>query len=212
MLTVLSWYQARKGRKTLQQLVEQALGATPTVLAIVADQYTAETSLRPFHPLAERFGDRLHFILAAEWPQPDRERDGEVLLRSLGLSAEHRPLLLRDAGDGRAALVLRQKKPIALIDLFFLEKGGPLSGEPDRDELEVRAQESAIAAQLEELLYRLPPQPPPPPRTLLPGEHDFSPAGVCRACRDGRASLRQCPGPTVEEGPRRDRFELIELD
>lgn len=215
MLTVISWYAARKGRQQLYDIVESALTDKPTVLAIVADQFTSETRLRPFVPLAERFDGRLDFILAAEWPQPERERDGEMVLRRLGLSPEVRPRLLRDEGRARISVVLRRKQPIALLDLFFLEKGLPMDGPPDAREAGVRAEEAALAASLQDLLSRLaplPPPPPPPSRTLAAGEHDFAPTGLCRLCTDGRSTLRACPGTKRDEGPTKDRFELIEID
>lgn len=211
MLTVISWFTARKTRKPLHELVNRALTNAPTVLCVVADKYTNEDKLRPFVPLADRFGDRLHFILAAEWEQADRELEGEVLLRGLGLATEQRPALLADAGSDRRALVLRQKQPVALIDLFFQERGRALDGGPDPRDGEFRALEDAIAAELDKLLVRLPPQPPPPMRGLQPGEHDFTALGLCNSCGDGRSSLRVCPGRR-DEGPKRDRFELIELE
>ena len=67
MLTVISWYSARKSRKQLHQLVQTALTDKPTVLAIVSDHYTNQDNLRPFAPVAERLGDRVHFILVAEY-------------------------------------------------------------------------------------------------------------------------------------------------
>src|SRR5438874_6132206 len=108
VLTVISWYAARRARRTLQEMVGQALTDKPTHLTVVTDQYTNEDHLRPFAPLAERFGDHLHVIVAAEWQQQDRERDGEVLLKGLGIAPDVRRRLLRDEGAGRLALVLRQ--------------------------------------------------------------------------------------------------------
>jgi hypothetical protein len=213
VLTVISWYAARRSRKQLHELVQQALTPAPTLLAIVADKYTNEDHLRPFAPLAERFGDRLHVILAAEWEQEDRERDGEAALRQLGLAPDARRRVLRDQGKGRTGVVLRQKQPVALIELFFEERGFvTLDGRPDPRGAEMRAREDRAATQLEELLVRLPPPPPPPSRKLQPGEHDFSPQGLCRFCGQGRASLLACPGTRKDDGPQRDRFELIELD
>jgi len=211
VLTVISWFDARRSRKSLQELVARALTDKPTLLCIVSDKFTNADKLRPFVPLADRFGDRLHFILAAEWEEQDRERDGEALLRSLGLAKEQRPALLRDAGPERRAVVLRQKQPIAILDLFFQERGRALDGGPDPRDAEFRELEDAIAAELDKLLVRLPPQPPPPMRAINKGEHDFTSGGVCHACGDGRSTLRICPG-RKDEGPRRDRFELIELD
>ncbi|MGZ6141794.1 MAG: hypothetical protein ACXWLM_00585, partial [Myxococcales bacterium] len=132
MLTVISWYAARRSRRQLHEWVARALTDKPTLLAVVSDKYTQEAHVRPFAPLAERFGDRLHVILAAEWEQEDRERDGEVLFRQLGLAPEARRRVLRDEGKTRLGVVLRQKQPIALIDLFFEERGfTTLDGRPD---------------------------------------------------------------------------------
>lgn len=213
MFTVISWYAARRSRKELHQLVQAALTDKPTLLAIVSDRYTNEDHLRPFAPLAERFGDRLHVILAAEWEQEDRERDGEIALRNLGLAPEARRRLLRDEGKSRLALVLRQKIPVALVELFFEERGyTTLDGRPDPRGDEMRAREERVAAQLEDLLGRLPPPAPPPPRTLKPGEHDFSPRGICNFCGQGRSTLLACTSTKKDDGPHHDRFELIELD
>lgn len=213
MFTVISWYAARRSRKELHQLVQAALTDKPTLLAIVSDRYTNEDHLRPFAPLAERFGDRLHVILAAEWEQEDRERDGEIALRNLGLAPEARRRLLRDEGKSRLALVLRQKIPVALVELFFEERGyTTLDGRPDPRGNEMRAREERVAAQLEDLLGRLPPPAPPPPRTLKPGEHDFSPRGICNFCGQGRSTLLACTSTKKDDGPHHDRFELIELD
>jgi hypothetical protein len=211
--SVISWYGARRSRKELHELVQRALTDKPTLLALVADKYTQEAHLRPFAPVAERFGDRLHVILAAEWEQEDRERDGEVLLGQLGLAPEARRRLLVDQGKARTGLVLRQKQPVALIELFFEERGfTTLDGRPDPRGAEIGAREDRVVRQLEELLVRLPPPAPPPSRALQPGEHDFSPAGLCRFCGAGSATLTACPGTRRDDGPRRDRFELIELD
>jgi len=213
VLTVISWYAARKARKTMQELVVQALSDKPTLLAVVADKYTNEDHLRPFAPVAERFGDRLDVILVAEWAQVDREREGEALLRGLGLAPAVRPRLLRDEGKARTGLVLRAKKPIALIELFFEERGyTTLDGKPDPRGAEIGEREERIVRQLQELLVRLPPQPPPPPRMLQPGEHDFSPQGLCRICGEGSSTLAACRGTKRDDSPPRDRFELIELD
>lgn len=211
VLTVISWFDARKSRKTLQELVARALTDKPTVLCIVSDKFTNRDQLRPFVPLADRFGDKLHFILAAEWEEDHREREGATLLRGLGLAAEQRPALLHDTGPERRAVVLRQKQPIALIDLFFQERGRALDGGADPRHEEFLQIEDAIAAELEKLLVRLPPQPPPPLRALQAGEHDFTIGGVCHCCGDGRSTLRICPGRR-DDGPKHDRFELIELD
>jgi hypothetical protein len=213
VLTVINWYAARRTRKQLHELVARALTLAPTLLAIVADHYTNEDHLRPFVPVAERFGNRLHVILAAEWEQKDREHDGEALLRGLGVAPAVRPRLLRDEGEKRLGVVLRQKQPVALIDLYFLERGSTTYyGAPDPQADEMRAREDHVVAQLESLLVRLPPQPPPPPRPLQPGEHDFAPTGLCRFCGQGSATLIVCPGTKRDEEPHRDRFELIELD
>src|SRR6267143_4989112 len=73
VLTVVSWFTARKARKPIVQLVADHLRPEPTLLALVADRYTSESSLRPFAPLAEKLGDRMHVLVLAEWPQEDRE-------------------------------------------------------------------------------------------------------------------------------------------
>ena len=184
MLTVISWYAARRSRRQLHEWVARALTDKPTLLAVVSDKYTQEAHLRPFAPVAERFGDRLHVILAAEWEQEDR-----------------------------TGLVLRQKQPVALIELFFEERGyTTLDGRPDPRGDEIRTREDHVVRQLEELLVRLPPPAPPPPRTLKPGEHDFSERGICSYCGQGRSTLMACTGTKRDESPPRDRFELIELD
>lgn len=213
MLTVISWYTARKSRRTLAEWIQRALTDKPTLLAIVSDRYTQEGHIRPFVPLSERFGDRLHVILAAEWEPEERLADGEVALRQFGLVPEARRRVLTDEGKARFAVVLRQKQPIALIELFFEERGyTTLDGRPDPRGDEMRAREDEVVRKLEELLIRLPPPAPPPSRLLQPGEHDFNQGGICLACGDGRSSLRACTGNKRDEGPRRDRFELIELD
>jgi hypothetical protein len=208
VLTVISWFAARRARRPLHELVQRALTSQPTLIAVVSDQYTNEFHIRPFAPIAERLSGRLEVILAAEWRQEDRLADGEALFRSLGLAPEVRPRLCTDEGEQRLALVVRQKHPIALIELFFQERGRF----DDAREKELRALEDRAVQQLEELLVRLPPQPPPPPRVLQPGEHDFTAAGLCRLCSQARATLLPCAGTRREESPRRDRFELIELD
>jgi hypothetical protein len=81
MFTVLSWYAARRSRRPLHELILRGLTPAPTLFALVKDRYTTETNIRPFHFLAERLGDRMHVLLAAEWPQEDRVREGAVLLR-----------------------------------------------------------------------------------------------------------------------------------
>ena len=117
-------------------------------------------------------------------PKPDRERDGETLLRSLGVSPEAWPMLLRDEDDARFAVVLHRSRPVALINLFFRELPHG-SGSPEDEEL--RAWEEEAFRKLEALLSRLSPLPPevaPPPD----------------------------PPRDPDPAPRRDRFELIELD
>src|SRR5262249_59661752 len=71
-------------------LVAGHLRPEPTLLALLSDRYTSESSLRPFAPLADKLGSRMHVLVLAEWPQPERERDGEALLRTLGRSEERR--------------------------------------------------------------------------------------------------------------------------
>ena len=208
VLTVISWFAARKSRRPLFELVQRALTNRPALIAVVSDQYTNEHHLRPFAPLAGRLEGRMDVILAAEWRAEDRVADGEALWRSLAVAPEVRPRLVTDQGDQRMALVVRQKQPIALIELFFKERAHV----DDPREAELQALEGAALARLEELLRLLPPQPPPPPRMLAPGEHDFAATGLCRACNAGRSTLSLCPGARKDDGPRRDRFELIELD
>ena len=211
--TVIPWFGARRARKSLWQMLQPALTDRPTLLAVLRDKYTSEDKLRPFAPLADRFGGRLHVIVAAEWEQEDRDREGELALRHLGVAPEAWPLLLRDEGRRRYALLLRQRQPVAVIEVFFEERAHTtLDGRPDPRGEEIAAREDEVAKKIDELLVRLPPPPPPPPRTLRAGEHDFSPQGLCRLCGQGRASLLACPGTQREEAPRRDRFELIELD
>ncbi len=136
-----------------------------------------------------------------------------MLLRQLGLHPIARHRLLHDEGKGRTGVVLRQKQPVALIELFFEERGfTTLDGRPDPRGSEIRAREDHVVHQLEDLLVRLPPPSPPPSRALKPGEHDFAPSGLCRFCGQGAATLSACPGTKADEGPKRDRFELIELD
>ena len=211
--TVIPWFAARRARKSLAQMVQAALTDRPTLLAIVSDKYTSEDKLRPFAPLAERFAGRLHVILAAEWEQEDRERDGEATLRELGVVPEARRRLLRDEGKRRFALLLRQKQPVALLEVFFEERAySGLDGRPDPRASEIAAREDEVARGIEQVLVRLPPPAPPASRTLQPGEHDFSSQGLCRFCGQGRSTLSACPGTKREETPPRDRFELIELD
>lgn len=213
MLTVISWYAVRKSRRQLHEWVARALTDKPTLLAVLSDKYTQEAHVRPFAPLAERFGDRLHVILAAEWDQEERERDGDVLLRQLGLEPMARRRVLQDSGKTRVAVVLRQKRPVALIDLFFEERGfTTLDGRPDPRAEEMRAREDHVVRQLEDLLIRLPPPPPPPSRTVKPGEHDFTEKGICTFCGQGRSTLLACTGTKKDDSPPRDRFELIEIE
>src|SRR5947209_14933025 len=149
MFTVISQYTARRGRKQLHQLVAAALTERPTLLAILADKYTNEDHLRPWAQVAERFGDRLHVILAAEWDQYSRETDGETALLQLGIAPEARRRLLRDEGKARMAVILRQKIPVALIELFFEERGfTALNGTPDPRGAEMRAREDEVVARL----------------------------------------------------------------
>jgi hypothetical protein len=211
--TVIPWFAARRARKSLWQMLEPALTDRPTLLAILGDKYTSEEKLRPFATLAERFGGRLHVIVAAEWEPEDREREGEAVLRTLAVNPDVRRRLLRDEGRRRFALLLRQKQPVAAIEVFFEERSRTtLDGKPEPRAAEIAAREEEIARRIDDVLVRLPPPAPPPPRTLRPGEHDFSPQGLCQLCGEGSSTLRACPGTKREETPRRDRFELIELD
>lgn len=213
MYTVLPWFAARRARKSLAELLRMSLDEGPTLLAIVGDKYTNQDRVRPFAPLAERFRGRLHVILAAEWEPEERERQGEAALRELGVAPEARRRLLRDEGRARLALLLRQKRPVGLIELFFEERAFVgLDGQPDPRGAEIAAREDEVARRIEDALVRLPPPVPPPPRTLQAGEHDFSPQGLCRFCGEGRATLLACSGTRRDDDPRRDRFELIELD
>jgi hypothetical protein len=211
--TVFPFFAVRRARRSLAQAIQGALTDKPTLLAILADRYTNEDNLRPFAPLAQRFGGRLHVIVAAEWEQADREREGEAALQALQIGPEIRHKLLRDEGKRRFALLLRQKHPVAVLEVFFEERAYVgLDGRPDPRAGEIAAREDEVARNIEEVLVRLPPPAPPPSRPLQPGEHDFSPQGLCRFCGQGRATLLACPGTKREETPRRDRFELIELD
>ena len=182
MLTVVSWATARKSRKPIVQLVSEHLRPEPTLLVLLADRYTSESSVRPFAPIADRLQGRMDVLVLAEWPQDERERDGEALLRSLAVSREVWPMLLRDEDDARFALVLYRGRPVALINLFFRELP---QGSADPDEAQIRAWEDEAVRKLETLLSRLSPLPPPP---------DAPPP--------------RAPDPT----PSRDRFELLELD
>jgi len=213
VFTVISQYAVRRGRKQLWQHVQEALTDKPTLLAIVADRYTNEDNIRPFSPVAERFGDRLHVILCAEWTQQERERAGEVALVRLGVEPMTRRRLLRDEGKVRLAAIFRQKQPVGVVEAFFEERAYTgLDGRPDPRGEEMRAREDAVVARIEELLVRLPPPAPPPPRTLQPGEHDWSERGICNMCGQGRSTFAACSGTKKDDSPQRDRFELIELD
>jgi hypothetical protein len=211
VLTVLSWFAARKSRKPLVELVMQQLRPEPTLFAFLADRYTNESSLRPFAPLADRLGDRMHVLVLAEWPQDERERDGALLLARLGVSRETWPTLLRDEqGDTRFAVVLRRKQPVALINLFFRERR---QGGREREDDELCAWEEEARRKLEGLLSRLSPLLPDPPRALAPDQHDFLSTGICRKCGQGVGTLLACGVQRpAEAGPSRDRFELIELE
>lgn len=161
MLTVFTWFNARRDRRALRDLVLPALTDRPTLLCVLSDSFRQADHLRPFAPLAEAFGDRLQVLLAAEWPQAQREEEGSRLLRELGLVQWAWPRLLLDRGFGRVGVVLREKKPVALIDLFFEERAR-LEGGPREQEL--RGMEAAIVRELERLLVRLAPQPKGPPQ------------------------------------------------
>jgi hypothetical protein len=165
VLTVVSWPTARKSRKPIVQLVADNLRPEPTLLALLADRYTSESSLRPFAPVADRLEGRMDVLVLAEWPQDERERDGEELLRSFGVSREAWPMLLRDEDDARFAVVLHRGRPVALINLFVRDlaqgSGGP-------EEEQVRAWEDEAVRKLETLLSRLSPLPPAPPPQRAP--------------------------------------------
>jgi hypothetical protein len=211
--TVISCFAARRARKSLWQMLQGILTDRPTLLAVLGDKYTSEDKLRPFAPLAQRFAGRLHVIVALEWDGEDREREGELALRELGVAPEGRQRLLRDDGRRRFALLLRQKQPAAIVEVFFEERAHTtLDGRPEPRAAEIAAREDRIARNIDEVLVRLPPPAPALPRMLQAGEHDFSPQGLCRLCGEGRSTLRACAETRREEAPRRDRFELIELD
>jgi len=184
VLTVVSISSARRSRTQLTQLVSSQLRPEPTLLALLSDRYTSESSLRPFAPLADQLDPRMHVLVLAEWPQAERERDGEALLRSLGVTREAWPMLLRDEDDTRFAVVLHRGKPVALINLFFREVP---QGSGGAEEEAVRSWEEEALRKLESLLSRLSPLPP----------------------ETTRAAPRPAP---PDPGPSRDRFELIELD
>ena len=211
--TVIPLFAARRARRPLAQMIQAALTDKPTLLAILSDRYTNEDNLRPFAPLAERFGGRLHVLVAAEWEQEDREREGDAALQALRVGPEVRRKLLRDEGKRRFALLLRQKQPVAVLEVFFEERARVgLDGRPDPRAEEIAAREDQVARNVDEVLVRLPPPAPPPSRPLQPGEHDYSPQGLCRFCGQGRSTLTACPSTKREETPPRDRFELIELE
>jgi hypothetical protein len=250
--TVLTWYGARRARKPLHELVRFELTDRPTLLALVGDKFTQESHIRPFRPLAERFGDRLHVILCAEWEEQDRARDGAALFKSLGVAPDLVPRLLTDDGEIRCGVFLKQRLPVALIDLYFVERGSPTStGMDDGREPYFLAREEVVAREVERLMARaVPPQAlaaaqqaraeaesglallsgrpvsgafaPPQPKTSplqqlqqqrpQPGAHEFGSGTLCKQCGDGRLSVRACPGKPKDDGPTRDRFELIELE
>jgi hypothetical protein len=211
VFTVLSWFAARKSRRPLIELVMEELRPEPTLFAMLADHYTNESSVRPFAPLADQLADRMHVLLLAEWPQEERERDGAAVLTRLGVSRETWPMLLRDEdGDTRFAVVLRRKQPVALINLFFRERR---QGGREREDDELRAWEDLARQKLEGLLSRFSPLPPEPARVLGADQHDFLSTGLCRKCGQGVGTLLACGVQRPSEvGPRRDRFELIELE
>jgi hypothetical protein len=158
VLTVLPWSSVRRSRKPLSQVALSALTDEPTLLAILSDRYTNEHHLRPFAPLAERFGDRLHVLVVAGVEQADREVQGEPLLRELGIAPEARRRMLRDEGPARVAALLSQRQQVALLDLFCVERAyTTLDGRPEPRARELQAREDAVARAVEELLGRLPP-------------------------------------------------------
>jgi hypothetical protein len=213
VLTVLPWFTVRRARKPLPEVALAALTDAPTLLAVLSDRYTNERHVRPFAPLAERFGERLHVLLVAELAQADRELSGDALLRELGIVPEARRRMLRDEGPVRVAAILRQKQPVGLVDLFFAERAyTTLDGRPEPRAREMQEREDEAARAIEDLLGKLPPPSPPPPRLLRAGEHDFAASGLCQRCGAGRSTLTTCPGTKRDDGPRHDRFELIEMD
>jgi hypothetical protein len=217
--TVFTWYGARRARKSLLELVRRELTDRPTLLAVLEDKFTQENHVRPFQPLAERFGERLHVILCAEWDPPLRQTEGERLFRDLGVAEEQLPRLLTDEGESRCAVLLRTRQPVALLDLYFVERGySRETGLVDGREPYFLEREERAAQELERLLAR----PAPPPLTLpappsaaslaaaIPGATVLGPA---RSQQPPRSTPRPpAPLPREEEGPRRDRFELIELE
>ena len=251
--TVLTWYGARRARKPLHELVRFELTDRPTLLALVGDKFTQESHIRPFRPLAERFGERLHVILCAEWEEEDRARDGAALFKALGVAPDLVPRLLCDDGELRCGVFLKQRLPVALVDLYFVERGAPTStGMDDGREPYFLAREEVVAREVERLMARAvppqalaaaqqaraeaeaglsllagrpvsgafaPPQPKAAPSPLQqlqqrpqPGAHEFGSGTLCKQCGDGRLSVRACPGKPKDDGPARDRFELIELE
>jgi hypothetical protein len=156
VLTVVSWATARKSRTPIVQLVSENLRTEPTLLALLADPYTNESRLRPFAPLADRLQGRMDVLVLAGWPQEERERDGEALLRSFAVSREAWPMLLRDEDDARFAVVLHRGRAVALINLFFRELA---QGSATAEEEQIRAWEDEAGRKLEALLWRLSPTP-----------------------------------------------------
>src|SRR3989442_12777389 len=145
-------------------MLQPALTDRPTLLAVGGDKYTSEDKLRPFAPLAERFGGRLHVILAAEWEPEDREREGDAALRELGVVPEARRRLLRDEGRRRFALLLRQKQPAAVIEGFFEERAlCRLDVPPHPRGAESAPPQAGTVPRPHAPPGRLPPAPPPPP-------------------------------------------------
>ena len=212
--TVLPWFAARRARKPLAELLRGSLDDRPTLLAILGDKYTNEDRVRPFAPLAERFRGRLHVILAAEWEPDERERQGDAALRELGVAPEARRRLLRDEGRGRVALLLRQKKPVALIDLFFEERAFVgLMGSRTRtrrgDAPPARTRSPGGSTTCSSVSLR-------PPRRRRGRCSPASTTSHPRACASSAARAGRrccaCSGTRRDDDPRRDRFELIELD
>jgi len=148
--TVIPLFAARRARRPLAQMIQAALTDKPTLLAILSDRYTNEDNLRPFAPLAERFGGRLHVLVAAEWEQEDREREGDAALQALRVGPEVRRKLLRDEGKRRFALLLRQKQPVAVLEVFFEERARVgLDGRPDPRAEEIAAREDQVARNID---------------------------------------------------------------
>jgi hypothetical protein len=235
--TVFTWYGARRARRSLLELVRRELTDRPTILAVLEDKFTQESHVRPFQPLAERFGERLHVILCAEWDPPERRLEGEQLLRGLGVADDQLDALLTDEGEIRRALLLRTKQPVALLDLYFVERGySRENGLVDGREPLFQEREDRAAQELERLLAWPAPPPlllPPPPSALalaaaIPGASVEGPARAARqpappaaqrAMSQPQTAARTPPqprpaagGPLEDDAPRRDRFELIELE